>query len=130
MLSARVRGKRILLVDDQQGVRLAIRLLLQVDDHEVCEAASGDEAFDLFSGGAFDLVITDYEMPGMHGNELAQNIKRATPTQPVIMITAFIEEVGTQHNPVDAVLGKPFSLSQLRQTIAEVLPSTLPGHQD
>ena len=121
MLSTRVSCKRILLVDDQEGVRLAIRLLLQVDDHEVCEAASGAEAFDRFSNAAFDLVITDYDMPGMQGNELARNIKRVLPSQPVIMITAFIEEVATRQNPVDAVLGKPFSFSDLRQTIAQVL---------
>src|SRR6266404_1078111 len=120
-----VSGKRILLVDDQPGVRQAIRLLLQVDDHAVTEATNGTEAFDLFSGGVFDLVITDYDMPGIQGNQLAENIKRVSASQPVIMITAFIEEVGTRHNPVDAVLGKPFSFQELRQTIALVLQKRL-----
>jgi two-component system cell cycle sensor histidine kinase/response regulator CckA len=125
MRSDRICGKRILLVDDQQGVRQAIRLLLQVDNHEVTEATSGSEALELFGAGGFDLVVTDYDMPGMQGNELALSIKRVTPSQPIIMITAFIEEVGGQANPVDAILGKPFSFQELRQTIATVLQKHL-----
>jgi len=116
-------------VDDQQDVRQAIRLLLQVDDHEVSEAESGTEAFDLFRNGTFDLVITDYDMPRMQGNELAANIKSLAPSQPVIMITAFIEEVATRHNPVDAILGKPFSFEELRQTIDQVLRGNLLGRE-
>jgi len=77
---ARKGGKplrsRILLADDQQSVREAISLLLSLDEHEVIEAANGAEALDLFMRGHFHLVITDFEMPNMKGNELAARIKR------------------------------------------------------
>ncbi len=117
----RVLGKRILLADDQQGVRDAIRFLLQVDEHAVTEARNGKEALELFAPGRFDLVITDFAMPVMAGNELAMEIKRLAPTQPILMITAYAEDLGKARNPVDAMLNKPFSFSDLRQVIAKLL---------
>lgn len=116
-----ILGKRILLADDQPGVREAVRMLLCVDEHLVTEARDGKEALDLFSPGRFDLVITDYSMPRMAGNELATRIKAIAPEQPIIMITAFSEELNGFGNPVDAILNKPFSFSDLRKAIAELV---------
>ncbi len=113
--------KRILLADDELGVREAIKLLLSVDHHTVTEAADGSEALELFSPQRFDLVITDYEMPRMKGNELAVRIKRQSPSQPIIMITAYPKKIGIEENPVDAVLSKPFTFQDLRQAIASLL---------
>ena len=113
--------KRILLVDDQQSVREAISLLLSLDEHEVVEAADGVEALDLFRRGHFDLVITDFDMPNMKGNELAASIKRVSPSQPILMITAYATQLGESDNPVDAILSKPFQLRDLRQAMARLL---------
>ena len=117
----RVSGKRILLADDQQGVREAIRFLLLVDEHVVTEARNGKEALELFAPGRFDLIITDYAMPLVSGNELASKIKQLAPNQPILMITAFSEDLGKANNPVDAVLNKPFSFADLRQAIAKLV---------
>ncbi|HVV72467.1 MAG TPA: response regulator, partial [Verrucomicrobiae bacterium] len=102
----RVLGKRILLADDQQGVRAAIKFLLQLDEHQVTEAVNGREALELFRQAPFDLVITDYAMPEMRGNELAAIIKQEAPRQPILMITAYSLEVGESSRTVDAVLNK------------------------
>ena len=118
----RPRRRSILLVDDQRSVREAINLLLSLDGHRVSEAGNGTTAFDLFKHGQFDLVITDFEMPEMNGNELAARIKQVSPTQPVLMITAYAEKLRGADNPVDAVLEKPFQLEDLRQAIAKLLP--------
>jgi len=122
MHAAKVLGKRILLADDQQAVRHAIKYLLELDAHSVIEARNGREAYDLFRRGSFDLVITDYAMPEMAGNELADQIKRLTPNQPVLMITAYIRETIAK-NPVDAILNKPFSFQELRDAIARLVTS-------
>jgi CheY-like chemotaxis protein len=119
---ARSVRKRILLVDDQQSVREAIGLLLSLDDHTVIEAADGAAALDLFARDHFDLVITDFEMPNMKGNELAMRIKRLSPSRPILMITAYAERLGDASNPVDAILNKPFHLADLRRVIAQLLP--------
>ena len=120
MHRAKVLGKRILLADDQQAVRQAIKYLLELDDHSVTEARNGREAYDLFRRSSFDLVITDYAMPEMAGNELANQIKRQMPSQPVLMITAYTGD-NIADNPVDALLNKPFTFQQLREAIARLV---------
>ncbi len=117
------RGKRILVAEDEQIVRECIYLLLKRDGHIVTEAEDGVKALDLFRAGNFDLVITDLLMPGMRGDELAARIKDLAPSQPVVMVTAFAEELPAGHM-VDAVVEKPFSIAGLRQTIGKVLSST------
>jgi CheY-like chemotaxis protein len=116
-----VRGKRILMVDDESNVRVALRMMLEMDDHIVTEANNGAEALDLFAKGKFDLVTTDFGMPVMRGNELAVRIKQLAPTQPILMITAYTKELGDFVSPVDGVLNKPFTLDHLRGAIAKLL---------
>ena len=116
-----IRGKRILLVDDELGLRGSFRLLLEIDDHIVTEADNGAEALDLFTKGQFDLVATDFEMPVMKGNELAVRIKKLAPKQPILMVTAYGKELGESQNPVDSILNKPFTLDSLRKAIAKLL---------
>jgi CheY-like chemotaxis protein len=117
----RVLSKRILLVDDEQTVRQTIKLLLVFDEHTVTEAKDGREALDLFARETFDLVITDFAMPRMQGNELAVRIKQLVPAQPIIMITAYAATLAAAENPVDVVLNKPFGFQDLRQAITKVL---------
>lgn len=112
------RGKSILLVDDDPAVRSSIKLLLSIDRHIVTEAANGHEALQLFTGSRYDLVITDYLMAGMLGDELAQNIKNLAPAQPILMVTAYLEKLVDAGKPADAVLGKPLSIDDLRRAMA------------
>jgi CheY-like chemotaxis protein len=112
------QGKSILLVEDDREVRGSIKLLLSIDRHTVTEAANGHEALQLFTGSRYDLVITDYLMPGMLGDELAQNIKNLVPGQPILMVTAYLEKLVEAGKPADAVLGKPLSIGDLRRAMA------------
>ena len=68
----------------------------------------------------FDLVMTDFEIPFMKGNELAARITRLAPSQPILMITGHGKRPGPD-NPVDAVLNKPVDLDQLRTAMAKLL---------
>ena len=116
-----VFGKRILLADDEPAVRETMKLLLGLDAHTVVEAVNGREALNLFTKESFDLVITDYAMPVMKGDELASGIKRLSPSQPILMITGSANNDAFVVNPVDALLNKPFTLTELRESIAGVL---------
>ena len=118
-----IRGKRILLVDDEPSVRGSFRMILELDDHTVTEAENGAEALELFTKGQFDLVTTDFGMPIMKGDELAVKIKEFSPKQPILMITAYEKELGDPENPVDSILHKPFALDHLRGAIAKLLPN-------
>ena len=111
-------GKRILVVEDEPGVRETLKMLLHLDGHKVVTARDGAEACLHYTPGDFDLVITDYAMPEMNGDELARTIKCLVPSQPILMLTAYAAEVCNANNPVDAVLEKPFSIEALRQMIS------------
>jgi CheY-like chemotaxis protein len=113
--------KRILLTEDDDSVRQTIKLLLVADGCAVTEAQTGEEALDRLKRERFDLVITDFEMPGLNGSELAVIIKRQHPSQPILMITAYAERLRDSDNPVDAILDKPFQIEDLRRAIAKLL---------
>jgi CheY-like chemotaxis protein len=117
----KISGRRILVVDDDPSARGSIVLLLKIDRHVVTEASNGKEAIDLVSQQPFDLVIVDFAMPGMLGGETALNIKRIAPAMPILMITAYLEKLTDADKPVDAMLGKPFAMEELRNAVAKLL---------
>ncbi len=121
----RVVGRRILLVEDDQAARESVKLLLAIDRHTVAEAGDTVQALEFFEREPFDLVITDYYMPGNSGAELAAQIKRLAPHQPVLLLSAFIEKLGGACPATDAVLAKPFSIGDLRRVISSLLPPAL-----
>lgn len=116
--------KKILVVDDEPSVYETVKMLLEFDGHEVVTADNADDALTLFDQGRFDLVVTDYTMPGMKGDELALAVKARMPGQPVIMITAHSEIF--KSNPtllagIDQLVSKPFHLADLRDAIQKAV---------
>jgi len=115
-------AKRILVVDDEPFVCDTVKLLLTFDGHEVETALGAKEALEKFSAGKYDLVITDYSMPEMKGDELGVRIKELNPNQPVILITAYAEMLRGDKAPVhgiDCMVSKPFLLEHLREAIVK-----------
>jgi CheY-like chemotaxis protein len=124
---AAIPKRHILVIDDEPFVCDAVKMMLMFDGHSVETASSGQEALAMFEAGKFDVVITDYAMPAMKGDELALAIKAKAPNQPVVMITAYAEMIQASGNPltgVDAIISKPFLLENLREAIAKVAPSS------
>ena len=83
---------QILVVDDEPSVIRASQLLLEFDGHEVQTVASAEAALALLAQRQFDLIITDYSMDGMKGDEMTARIKQLRPGQPIIMVTAHANE--------------------------------------
>ena len=108
-------------MDDEQQVRESTKLLLAIDRHDVVEAAGGEEALELLRTQRFDLVILDYFMPGLQGSQVARRMKAMAPHLPILMITAFLEKLEDPDKPVDALIGKPFAIGELREAIAKLL---------
>jgi CheY-like chemotaxis protein len=112
--------RRILVVDDEPFVCDAVKMMLAFDGHVVEVANSAEEAL-----AKFDVVITDFAMPVMKGDELAAIIKKRDPKQPVILITAYAEMLESTGNPlsgVDFMISKPFLLENLREALTKVAP--------
>lgn len=124
MAPTSINPRNILVVDDEAYVCDALKMLLTLDGHAVVTANSGAEALGLFSERSFDVVITDYSMPVMKGDELAATIKARKPSQPIVMITAYVEVLTGAKTPlegIDVLVSKPFRLEQLREAIAKAL---------
>ncbi|MGH7197222.1 MAG: hybrid sensor histidine kinase/response regulator [Candidatus Omnitrophota bacterium] len=118
------RGLKILIVDDDAGVLELLKEYLTADEHAVETAANAAEALQKFGGGKFDLVFTDWAMPGMNGNELSLKLKQQSPATPIIMLTGFHETIrsagGEKPEGVDLLLTKPPTLEAVRAGIAQV----------
>jgi len=115
------KQRHILVVDDEPIVRYTVQMLLEDDGYIVEEAESGPQALAIFAPGKFDMVFTDYCMPEMRGDQLAAAIKRRSPQQAVVMITAFPEKLTCSDVPlggVDSIICKPFEADALRTAIA------------
>ncbi|KPK29967.1 MAG: response regulator receiver protein [Nitrospira bacterium SG8_3] len=80
-------AEKILLVDDEEGIRKVLGISLSDSGYQVFTAKSGEEALQIFKEQAPPIVMTDIKMPGMDGIELLQKMKKENPDAEVIMIT-------------------------------------------
>ena len=115
---------RLLVVDDEHGILVALKGLFGKEGYEVETAESGEEALAKVKAGLFHVIITDLSMQGMSGLDLMRSVRQLDPECAVLMITAY----GTQRIAVQAMkagavefLTKPFSddvlLSAIRQAL-------------
>jgi len=81
-------GSRVLLVDDEEEVLEGLELILGGAGYRVDRARSGAEALDRLSRESYDLILTDLQMPGMHGRDLVITLVRECPETPVVVLTA------------------------------------------
>ena len=117
--------RHILVVDDEPLVRQTVQMLLEDDGYVVDEAESGPQALAMFEPGKFAMIFTDYFMPDMKGDQLAAAIKRRSPKQAVVMLTAFPEKFQSSACPlggIDSFICKPFEADALRAAITRFAP--------
>jgi DNA-binding NtrC family response regulator len=121
-------GGRLLLVEDDEAMRVFLAEELLGAGHAVSTAAGGAEALSVLDTAPIDVVVSDLVMPGMRGGDLLAEIRRRDPEIPVVILTAF----GSIESAVDMVragayhyLAKPFRTEQLLTTIASALRERL-----
>lgn len=126
MAESQIKRYRVLVVDDEPSVRKAYQMMLKHLGHPNETAADAATALALLDSGPFDLLITDYLMPDMKGDELIAEIKRRQPAQRIIMVTAFGEYIMASGKSAgaDFVLNKPFRIEEMRAAIAQVMAPT------
>jgi CheY-like chemotaxis protein len=123
-----VRGgalRRILVVDDEENVAQMLHDGLEkLPECEVAIATSGAGALQRFEQGPFDLLITDYKMPGTDGMTLATHVRHLYPQTAIIMITAYNNHRLRQQAisvRVQRILDKPVELNEIRGAVVEAL---------
>lgn len=112
---------RVLVADDSSTMRkIILRSLQAVGVTDTTEAADGDEAVSLFSAGEFDMVLTDWNMPGKSGLEVTQEIRKLNADIPIIMVTTEAEKARVMEAiqaGVSDYLVKPFTADTLREKL-------------
>ena len=120
------RGSHILLVDDDEMVLASLRSLLELEtEYRLETARDGDEALARSRDVDFDLVITDYLMPGINGIELLARLKESQPWAPRILLTGYADK----ENAIQAInevglfqyLEKPWNNTHLLLVIRNAL---------
>lgn len=128
-MTFRPEAYRILVVDDDSGMRMAMTETLRRKKYQVDQASGGEEGLDLVGKHSYQALITDLRMPGMTGLELLHKVKSKSPATEVILVTAY----GTVSTAVEAMkegaydyLQKPFSAPDLERIVHNALTKEIP----
>jgi DNA-binding response OmpR family regulator len=110
--------KRILLIDDEEGIQMLYREELEDDGYEVISAYTGEEGLRKVKDESPDLVILDIQMPGMNGIETLRQMKMTKPDLPVILCSAYNEykqDLGAWAS--DDYVVKSSDISELKEAV-------------
>jgi CheY-like chemotaxis protein len=113
----------ILVVEDDDIVRMLIVDVLEELEFAVLEADGGEQALEILQDTQkhIDLMMTDVGLPGMDGRELATEARKLRPALPILFASGYAESIDV---PKDMhVIGKPFSIDQLRDKVKEIIPA-------
>ncbi len=118
--------KKILVVDDEKDICMALNIILTKEGYEVKEAYNGEQALDRIKQENFDIIMTDIKMEKMDGFEVLKQAQQISPETSVVMMTAFASVVSAveamRAGAVDYIT-KPFINDEIRMTIKNILQS-------
>ena len=118
------RRARILVIDDEPGIREVLTKMLESRGHHVVACADGKSALHRFQEEPFDLVVTDLKMPGLSGWDVAREVKLRAPGTPVILVTGTayqVDMVEARTNGIDFLIWKPFEFREVMRTVTQAL---------
>ncbi|GMB09453.1 two-component system response regulator (stage 0 sporulation protein F) [Thermolongibacillus altinsuensis] len=113
---------KILIVDDQYGIRILLNEVFQKEGYETFQAANGVQALDLFAKHSPDLVLLDMKIPGMDGIEILKRMKEINDKVKVIVMTAYGElDMIQETKELGALMhfAKPFDIDEIRKAVKE-----------
>jgi len=128
-------NERILLVEDEESVRMFSARALSTTGYEVFEAGSGEEALEVLEeiNGEVDLIISDVVMPEMDGPTLLTHVRKLYPGLKVIFVSGYAEESvrqGLEDDRSVEFLPKPYTLDQINSKVKEVLSGAPAANDD
>jgi CheY-like chemotaxis protein len=117
-----MKNVKILVVDDEENIRLLFKEELEEEGYEVEVASNGYDALEKLKKSRFDVVIMDIKMPGMDGIQALNEIKNINKDQPVILCSAYGEFKQDFSSWVsDGYIVKSADTGELKQTIKKIL---------
>jgi CheY-like chemotaxis protein len=117
---------RVLIADDEDSMRSLVARAIAMDGHDTVVAQDGAEAMEILTSedGAFDLLLTDIQMPVMDGIALALTAARDFPDVMILLMTGFAaqrERASNLNAIVHDVITKPFAVGDIRTAVANAL---------
>ena len=128
-MDSEYRRTRVLVIDDDAGVRGLLREFLESLGWAADEAPSGEEGLARLDRAAYDLVVTDLLMPGLSGWDVSEGVRRHDPTLPVLMVTGSATnlDVDRARELGVTILHKPIGLRDFRAVVQELLRARAGG---
>lgn len=123
---SQLNAKRILVVDDQYGIRLLLKEVFSKENLNISQASNGNQALEVIQQEKPDLILLDMKMPGMDGIELLRRLRQMGLSAKVIMMTAYGElDMVTEASKLGALahFTKPFDIEELRDEVLKQLAS-------
>ena len=110
---------RVLIADDEESMRTLVARAIAMDGHDTVTAEDGAEALEILSReqGAFDLLLTDIQMPVMDGIALALAAARDFPDLTILLMTGYADEFERARHTGVTILAKPFNIDALRELV-------------
>lgn len=125
-------GEVVLVVEDEEAVRIMLHRLLESEGYQVLEAADGQRALAAIDGASrVDLVITDVAMPALNGRQLADRLKVLRPRLPVLFMSGYTDDEMMRSGIVSSevrFVQKPFEPAGLARAVRDALDAS-PGTQ-
>ncbi|MBU0547197.1 MAG: response regulator [Candidatus Omnitrophica bacterium] len=118
--------KKILVIDDEKNLCFLLKSNLEnIGEYVVDVAYSGEEGLTKAKETEYDLVITDFRMPGLNGRDVLNTLKDMRPNSPVVLCSVYHDDISTitalDIAKADGLITKPFDSKQLHNTIKEIL---------
>jgi CheY-like chemotaxis protein len=117
--------RRVLIADDAEGVRSLLKRVFEtlIPGYRVVVAGDAYEALDQFKDNSFELLVTDYHMPGQNGLELARRVRQLSPATRIVLMSGngVLKDGPGEDWDIDAYLEKPFTLGQVMLITEQVM---------
>jgi CheY-like chemotaxis protein len=118
---------RILVVDDEEALRVVLSAELEGEGYQVTSASDGQEAINVLTTKEFDLILLDIKMPNVDGFEVLKFVKERWPQTKVVMLTGFADlknAIESKKLGAEDFVSKPYDLVDLLTTVERVLTSS------
>lgn len=124
----KVSQRKLLIVDDQFGIRILLNEVFSKEGYQTFQAANGYQALDIVEKHAPDLVLLDMKIPGMDGIEILKRLKAINSDIQVIIMTAYGElDMIQESKDLGAIthFAKPFDIDEIRAAVRRYMPQSV-----
>ena len=123
-LFGKLREMRILLVDDDEWIRDSLRLFFESEGCHLIALETAEEGLEEINRQTYDIIISDYKLPGMDGLEFLERINRSYPDALTMMITAYGSKdvfLKARNTRVQEFIDKPFTIQNMEDSLSRLI---------